>query len=236
MVALPPVRAEISGLAVPNSAVRLSLGKNSALATPMRALAATSCCSTWRRSGRRSSSADGNPAGTVRHHGLLVHGRPAHDRPGRLAEQDADLVFLGDDGALDLRDGGLGAAQRALGAGGLELGGDAEPEAILEQIVGALVGVGAVARDLKLHVERQQLEVRLGQVADQRQPHAAPGVLGGQEVRARRLVRATDAPPDVELPRHRPAWPSKLLVVVGAWGPGARAGRRCASPRATLML
>ena len=42
MVALPPVSAEISGLAVPNSAVRLSFGKNSALATPMRALAASS--------------------------------------------------------------------------------------------------------------------------------------------------------------------------------------------------
>ena len=64
IVAVPPVSAEISGLAVPNSAVRLSLGKNSALATPMRALAATSCSSTWRRSGRRASSADGSPAGT----------------------------------------------------------------------------------------------------------------------------------------------------------------------------
>ena len=44
-VAPPPVRADSSGLAAPNSAVRLSLGKNSAFATPMRALAATSCCS-----------------------------------------------------------------------------------------------------------------------------------------------------------------------------------------------
>ncbi len=65
IVALPPVSADTSGLAVPNSAVRFSFGKNSALATPMRALAPTSCCSAWRRSGRRSSSADGSPAGTV---------------------------------------------------------------------------------------------------------------------------------------------------------------------------
>src|SRR2546427_6792448 len=39
----------------------LTLGKNSALATPICALALTSCCSACRRSGRRSRSVDGNP-------------------------------------------------------------------------------------------------------------------------------------------------------------------------------
>ena len=59
-------------------------------------------------------------------------------------------------------------------------------QAILEQVVDALERLRAVARDLELHVEREQLEVRLGQVADQRQPHAAPRLLGGEEVRRAR--------------------------------------------------
>ena len=45
IVALPPVSAETSGLEVPKSAVRLSLGKNSAFATPIRAFALTSTSS-----------------------------------------------------------------------------------------------------------------------------------------------------------------------------------------------
>src|SRR5690349_2942532 len=107
IVAVPPVSADTSGLAVPNSAVRLSLGKNSALATPIRALALTSRCSASRKSGRRSSSADGKPAGTTGATGCSYIGLP-----------------------------------RGIGRG------DAQVEAILEQIVRPLIGVRAVARDL----------------------------------------------------------------------------------------
>ena len=132
--------------------------------------------------------------------GLSVHRRAAWNRRGRLAEKDADLVLLRDDPVLELGDVRLRPAQRALGPGGLELGGQPEPQAILEQVVGALKRLGAVARDLDLHVQREQLEVRLSQVADQRQPHAAPRLFGGQQVRARGLVGSADAPPDVQLP------------------------------------
>ena len=100
-------------------------------------------------------------------------------------------------------------------------------EAIQEQVVGALVRLRAVPGDLELHVERQQLEVRLGQVADQRQPHAAPGVLGGQEVRPRRLVRATDAPPDVELPRRGERAEEEVASCRAPAGRAARAGTAC---------
>ena len=41
-------------------------GKNAARAAPMLALAAISCCSAWRMSGRRSSKSDGIPTGTSR--------------------------------------------------------------------------------------------------------------------------------------------------------------------------
>ena len=132
--------------------------------------------------------------------GLSVHRRAAWNRRGRLAEKDADLVLLRDDLLLELGDVRLRPAQRPLGPSGLEVGGQPEPQAILEQVVGALERLGAVARDLELHVQREQLEVRLSQVADQRQPHAAPRLLGGQQVRARGLAGSADAPPDVQLP------------------------------------
>ncbi|MNY50018.1 hypothetical protein D3C86_1854900 [compost metagenome] len=47
----------------PNSPVSVMRGKNAALATPMRALAAAIWRSAAAMSGRRSSSSDGNPAG-----------------------------------------------------------------------------------------------------------------------------------------------------------------------------
>ena len=72
-------------------------------------------------------------------------------------------------------------------------------QAIQKQIVRPLIRPRTVPGDLQLHVEREQLEVRLGQVTDQRQPHAAPRILGGEQRGAGRLVRTADATPDVEL-------------------------------------
>jgi hypothetical protein len=80
----PLVIADISGLAVPRMPVRLSLGKNSALATPTCALARTNCCSTWRRSGRRWSRVEGNPAGTVGATGCPYIGVPRGIGAGAL--------------------------------------------------------------------------------------------------------------------------------------------------------
>src|SRR5207244_12324700 len=71
-----PVTVDRSELAVPSSAVRLTLGNNYALATPICALALTSCCSACRRSGRRSRSVDGNPVGTVGTTGCSYIGLP----------------------------------------------------------------------------------------------------------------------------------------------------------------
>src|SRR6059058_3444408 len=62
--------------------VSLTWGKNAALATPMRALAATSPSSAWRMSGRRSRSVDGKPAGTVGGKVCPVRGRPRLIPPG----------------------------------------------------------------------------------------------------------------------------------------------------------
>ena len=57
-------RFERSVLTAPKTPVRLIVGKKLAIAAPTLALAATSCCSACRMSGRRSRRADGRPAGT----------------------------------------------------------------------------------------------------------------------------------------------------------------------------
>jgi hypothetical protein len=40
------------------------------------------------------------------------------------------------------------------------------PEAVLEQIVRALVGLGVGPRDVELDVQRQQVQVRLAEIGD----------------------------------------------------------------------
>src|SRR5262249_53560099 len=70
-----------------------------------------------------------------RHHGhgdLLVHRLAASNRAGRFAQQDADLVLLGDDVALDLWNVRLRIAECTEGTRRLELRRHAEVEAIEE--------------------------------------------------------------------------------------------------------
>ena len=57
-------RPESSVLAMPTLPVSEMRGKKAARAAPMLALAAISCCSAWRMSGRCSSTSEGRPAGT----------------------------------------------------------------------------------------------------------------------------------------------------------------------------
>ena len=77
-------RPDSSPLAVPACAVSEIRGKNAALAAPMLALAAISCCSAWRMSGRRVSSSDGSPAGSC-----AMAGAAASLLPVRLARMSS---------------------------------------------------------------------------------------------------------------------------------------------------
>ncbi|MNN64063.1 hypothetical protein D3C81_1794840 [compost metagenome] len=63
--AAPTQSPESAVLAAPNSPVSVMVGKYSARAAPISALAATSCCSACNRSGRCSSRSDGRPDGIV---------------------------------------------------------------------------------------------------------------------------------------------------------------------------
>ncbi len=61
---------------MPAEPVSGRLGNNCARATPMLAVAAASCCSAARMSGRRSSRRDGSPAGTSGGAGWSISARP----------------------------------------------------------------------------------------------------------------------------------------------------------------
>ena len=135
--------------------------------------------------------------------GLGEQRRAARNGGRVLPEERADLVFLRGDLALQLRDGGGRRRQRTLGPRHLQLGLDAELEPVLEDAVDALVRGRRVAGDLEPGVELDQLEIRLGHVADERQQDAAASLLGGEELRGRRLVRPADGAPDVDLPARR---------------------------------
>ena len=82
--------------APPPEPVSAICGKNSALATPISALVATSTCSASRMSGRRSISAEGNPAGTSG--GTAAPSATTRAlRPWIVPDQNADrILFLRD--------------------------------------------------------------------------------------------------------------------------------------------
>ena len=106
-LAPPRVKADNSGLILPSSAVKPIVGKNSATDSPICALAERSNCSACRTSGRRSSSADGKPAGTSG--GSIASSgqfRPV-DRPGIAPQQNAKLIFRHGNLFEDRRRGGM---------------------------------------------------------------------------------------------------------------------------------
>ncbi len=74
---LSPTSPSSSVLAMPMLPVSVMRGKNAARAAPMLALAARSCCSAWRMSGRRSSRSDGRPAAISGASVVAASGGPA---------------------------------------------------------------------------------------------------------------------------------------------------------------
>jgi hypothetical protein len=113
LAAAPVSRLFRSLLLAPAKAVRPIDGKNAALATPIRALAAARLRSAAATSGRRSRSSLGKPVGTFGVAGQA--GRPRPEALGVLADEDSQRVLLlgdravgGDRAALDGLELGLG--------------------------------------------------------------------------------------------------------------------------------
>src|SRR4029450_10080263 len=128
-------------------------------------------------------------------------GAPGEARGGP-AEQDAEGVLGGDDGALVVGDLGrrLGQGRRATLDG--QLRADAALELALEQVERLAEGLGGAARDLQLQLELAELEIRLRDSAHQADHAAAPEVVLCQELCPGALGGAADAAPEVDLPGH----------------------------------
>ena len=58
--------------------------------------------------------------------------------------------------------------------------------------------------DVPLHVQLTKIEIGLSHAADERQNHGTTVLLPCQQVTARRLIRAADPPPDIQLPVQVP--------------------------------
>ncbi len=175
------------------------VGKYSALAAPICALAAISCCSACSRSGRRSSSCRRH-AGRHLRQLQVVDRLAAHDRPRVAADQHRQR-------ALRLRD--LRFDQRDLRGRGLVLRLRlrhvhhrhlAVLELQREQVHRFLVGLQRLLRHVQLRVQPAQLQVAVGHLRHQRQDHAAPRLVGGQHVGIGGFGLAADAAPQVDLP------------------------------------
>ena len=127
-------------------------------------------------SGRRSSSADGRPAGTSGGCGWSTSSRPRVIGAGKVAEQHADEVLLLRDAPLDVGDGRAGAEHQLLGLAHVDQRRHAAALAHLRQLQRLLARRQRPPRDLELQVERAQPEVGVGDLADDRRraPRGAP--------------------------------------------------------------
>ena len=114
----------------------VTCGYSNALATPICAFADTSCCSARRMSGRRVSSSDGKPGGSVGAAICWLERAPALDRARILSEQGADEVLGLLDLALDLGDGLRRRVEQRLGLPQVEYPGHAAVQPGLHEVAG----------------------------------------------------------------------------------------------------
>ena len=168
------------------------------------------------------------PERDLRRHGCIGQGRSPGNRARRPPEEDADLVLLDRD--LQLRFGNCGPGDGEVGAGlvHFQIGSDAPPGARFEQIERPLPGLGVRLGDLQLEVEGAQLQVSLGHAGNEREHDGPAAVLGGEEVRHRRVARVADAAPEVQLPeqiRGSGVTPRRLRGGVELPGDGPPIGR-----------
>ena len=73
---------------------------------------------------------------------------------------------------------------------------------VVKDAVGLGVGVGRGTKYLQFLVQVQELEVSGGDVAHERDHHAAAGLVGGEIARARRLAQTPDAAPEINFPER----------------------------------
>ena len=169
----------------------------------MLALAATRFCSAARISGRRSSSADGNPGGTSGGSSCCVKSWPRTIAPGLWPSSRADLILGLLDLLLDLRDGLRGGIDQLLGLAQIEQRRDAAALPVDGQLQRFLPGGQRAPGNFQFVVQFAQMQISGGHVADQGGDHGLAVLLGAQQIRARRLRRAPQLSPDIDFERKQ---------------------------------
>ena len=190
----------------------------------MRALAATSCCSAARMSGRRSSNSDGSPAGTSTRIGVRSQRATARNGAGVAAEQHAERVLELAGLTLEVGDVVGGGGQLALAPSQIELRADALPGAGAQDAHALAPRVDRSPADRELLVDLEQRDVARRHVAHERQQHRAPRLLGGQDVRARGFRRAREPTPQIHLERQVERGAEDLALQEAAGHVGHREG------------
>ncbi len=146
-------------LALPNAPVSEIVGKYSAFAAPICALAAISSCSDCVRSGRRSRSSDGTPAGTVGAARSSID-LAALDRPRIAPEQDRQRILGLRDLRFDQRNLRGGSLVLRLRLRDVHLRDLSVLELQLEEPDRLAIRAQRLLGDRELRVEAAQLDVR----------------------------------------------------------------------------
>ena len=210
---------------VPPVPVSEICGKYAAFATPICAVAAASCCSACRTSGRRSISADGRPAGISG--GRAVDQRPAAlDRSWIPSEQHADRVLLLFDLAPEVDDLRLRRVDELLGLADVEERRRAAAFPHFRELQRFLPGRQRASGDLELEVERLEVVVAARHLRHETGEHRAAAPLARQNLGACAFVGAAVLAPEIRDPRC-----GRVDLVNGE-----RGERLIAQPEAALVL
>src|SRR2546430_596221 len=183
------MRRERSGLETPSTPVRVIFGKRSALATPIRAVAAWRSCSTWTTSGRRWSSSDGRPGGTAGGSTCSVSERPRAMAWG--LRPSSTLIWFS-----------FWTICRSNSAARAAAFDRSRPQRSPADSDRLFPGQNRAFGNLQLHVELEEVEIRLGHSAHQLEYHGPPVPFTGEQVRASGFIGPTNPAPDINLPRE----------------------------------
>ena len=140
--------------------------------------------------------------------------------PGLRPSSTLIAFSWSDDAALEIGDLRLRLRERGLGPRDLQLVADTAPETTREEVERLLERLGRLARDREFAVELEQREVRLRDAGHEREQHAAPNFLGGEQRLLGRFAGAADATPDVDLPGQREGAVEEIMVTRGVFPNG----------------
>ncbi len=170
----------------------------------MRAFAAISSCSDWRMSGRRSSSAEGSPAGTCRRMRLIDKFLAARrDGPGIISKQDAQQIFLLPDAPFQVGNVRRRGVDELLGLPNVENRIDAVFHERLGQLQRFFARGQSALGNVEFEIEFAKLKISGGHVGDQRGVHFLARPIAGQQIARAPLRSPGDTFPRNPGPRRR---------------------------------